>query len=179
MKRENEILKQEHGLSARKKKRKPRTMESNHDLPIALNLLAQDVTADAPDTKWMSDFTCLETREGWLYLARVVDASSRKIVGWSMSEHHDTALVQTALQMALVTRHLGADLIHHCDRGGEYASRQYQKLLREHQIQSSMSKKGDCYDNAVVESFFATLKKECLGNEVFPSRNEAKTAVFE
>jgi putative transposase len=172
-------LMQEHGLSARKKKHKPRTTDSNHDLPIAPNLLAQDFTADAPDTKWMSDFTYLETREGWLYLAGVVDAYSRKIVGWSMSEHHETELVQTALRMALITRQPGADLIHHCDRGSEYASRQYQNLLREHQIQSSMSKKGDCYDNAVVESFWAKLKKECLGNDIFPSRNEAKTAVFE
>ena len=172
-------LMQERGLSARKKKRKPRTTDSNHDLPIAPNLLEQDFTADAPDKKWMSDFTYLETREGWLFLAGVLDAYSRKIVGWSMSEHHDTELVQTALHMALLQRRPGAELIHHSDRGSEYASRRYQSLLREHQIQISTSKKGDCYDNAVIESFWATLKKECLGDDIFLSRDEAKTAVFE
>jgi len=172
-------LMQEHGLSARKKKRKLRTTDSNHDLPIAPNLLEQDFTADAPDKKWMSDFTYLETREGWLFLAGVLDAYSRKIVGWSMSERHDTELVQTALRMALLQRQPGAELIHHSDRGSEYASRCYQSLLREHHIQISMSKKGDCYDNAVIESFWATLKKECLGTDIFSSRDEAKTAVFE
>jgi putative transposase len=172
-------LMQEHGLSARKKKRKLRTTDSNHDLPIAPNLLEQDFTADAPDKKWMSDFTYLETREGWLFLAGVLDAYSRKIVGWSMSEHHDTELVHAALHMALLQRRPGADLIHHSDRGSEYASSRYQSLLREHQIQISMSKKGDCYDNAVIESFWATLKKECTEDGIFPSRDEAKKAVFE
>ena len=172
-------LMQEQQLIARKKKRKPRTTDSNHDLPIAPNLLEQDVTADAPDKKWMLDFTYLETREGWLFLAGVLDAYSRKIVGWSMSEHHDTELVHTALRMALLQRRLGAELIHRSDRGSEYTSIRYQSLLREHQIQINMSKKGNCYDNAVVESFWVTLKKECPGNSIFSSRDEAKIAVFE
>jgi transposase InsO family protein len=172
-------LMQEDGLSARKKKRKPRTTNSNHDFPIAPNLLEQDFAADAPDKKWMSDFTYLETREGWLFLAGVLDAYSRKIVGWSMSEHHDTELVHTALHMALLQRRPGAELIHHSDRGSEYASSRYQTLLREHNIQASMSKKGDCYDNAMIESFWATLKKECAGNGIFSSRDEAKTTIFE
>ena len=161
-----------------KKKRKPRTTDSHHDLPIAPNLLEQDFTTDAPDKKWMSDFTYLETREGWLYLAGVIDAYSRKIVGWSMSEHHDAELVHAALHMALLQRQPGAGLIHHSDRGSEYASSRYQSLLREHHIQVSMSKKGDCYDNAMIESFWATLKRECSRESIFFSRNEAKTDGF-
>jgi putative transposase len=172
-------LMQEQQLSGRKKKRKPRTTNSNHAFPVAPNLLEQDFTADAPDKKWMSDFTFLETREGWLYLAGVIDAYSRKIVGWSMSEHHDAELVHAALQMALLQRQPGAELIHHSDRGSEYASGRYQTLLREHHIQVSMSKKGDCYDNAMIESFWATLKEECSKDSIFSSRTEAKTAVFE
>jgi putative transposase len=172
-------LMQEQQLSARKKKRKPRTTNSNHAFLVAPNLLEQDFAADAPDKKWMSDFTYLETREGWLYLAGVIDAYSRKIVGWSMSEHHDTELVRAALHMALLQRQPGAALIHHSDRGSEYASSRYQTLLREHHIQVSMSKKGDCYDNSMIESFWATLKKECTEHDSFSSRDEAKAAVFE
>ncbi|GCF11205.1 transposase [Dictyobacter arantiisoli] len=172
-------LMREQQLSARKKKRKPRTTNSNHDVPVAPNLLKRDFAADAPDKKWMFDFTYLETREGWLYLAGVIDAYSRKIVGWSMSEQHDAELVHAALQMALLQRQPGAELIHHSDRGSEYASSRYQMLLHEHHIQMSMSKKGDGYDNAMIESFWATLKKECARDVIFPSRNEAKTAVFE
>lgn len=172
-------LMREQQLSARKKKRKPRTTNSDHDLPVAPNLLEQDFGADAPDTKWMSDFTYLETQEGWLYLAGVIDAYSRKIVGWSMSEQHDAELVHAALQMALLQRRPGAELIHHSDRGSEYASSRYCMLLHKHHIHMSMSKKGDCYDNAMIESFWATLKKECARDVIFSSRNEARNAVFE
>jgi putative transposase len=172
-------LMQEKQLNARKKKRKPRTTNSNHSFPVAPNLLARDFTADAPNKKWMSDFTFIETREGWLFLAGVLDAYSRKIVGWSMSEHHDAELVKDALYMALLQRQPGADLVHHSDRGSEYASTSYQMLLRENTIQVSMSKKGDCYDNAMIESFWATLKEECSGKTIFSSRNEAKIAIFE
>jgi putative transposase len=176
-KRVARLMRAQH-LSARKQRRKPRTTNSQHQFPLAPNLLEQDFTADAPNKKWVSDFTYLETREGWLYLAGVLDVYSRRIVGWSMSEQHDTALVKTALQMALLQRKPGADLIHHSDRGSEYASTSYQMLLHEHQIQVSMSKKGDCYDNAMIESFWATLKKECAEVPIFPSRNEAKRAIF-
>jgi transposase InsO family protein len=169
---------QEQQLSARKSKRKPRTTNSQHGFPLAPNLLEQDVTADAPNKKWVSDFTYLETREGWLYLAGVLDTYSRKIVGWSMSERHDTALVQAALHMALQQRQPEAGLIHHSDRGSEYASTSYQTLLQEHQIQVSMSKKGDCYDNSMIESFWATLKKECMEKTIFSSRHEARNAIF-
>jgi putative transposase len=172
-------LMQEKQLSARKRKRKPRTTNSQHGFPLAPNLLEQDFTADAPNKKWVSDFTFLETREGWLYLAGVLDVYSRRIVGWSMSEQHDASLVKAALQMALHQRKPGAGLIHHSDRGSEYASTTYQTLLQEHQIQVSMSKKGDCYDNAMAESFWATLKKECTEKTIFSSRHEARNVVFE
>jgi putative transposase len=172
-------LMQENQLSARKKQRKIRTTNSNHHFPVAPNLLEQDFTADAPNKKWMTDFTFIETREGWLFLAGVLDAYSRKIVGWSMSEQHDAAFVKAALSMALLQRQPGADLVHHSDRGSEYASTSYQMLLHEQHIHVSMSKKGDCYDNAMIESFWATLKEECLEKNSFSSRNEAKAAIFE
>jgi putative transposase len=172
-------LMREKQLSARKKQRKVRTTNSNHGFPIAPNLLEQDFTAHAPNKKWMTDFTYIETREGWLFLAGVLDAYSRKIVGWSMSANHDAKLVTAALQMALLQRQPGAGLVHHSDRGSEYASSSYQMLLREQDIQASMSKKGDCYDNAMIESFWATLKEECFEKRIFSSRNEAKTAIFE
>jgi putative transposase len=172
-------LMQEKQLSARRKKRKARTTNSNHRFPLAPNLLEQDFTADAPNEKWMADLTFIETREGWLYLAGILDAYSRKIVGWSMSEHHDTELVKAALRMALLQRRPGAGLIHHSDRGSEYASTSYQTLLHEKNIQVSMSRKGDCYDNAMIESFWRTLKEECCGQSIFSSRNEAKLAIFE
>jgi putative transposase len=172
-------LMREKQLSARKKQRKVRTTDRNHCFPIAPNLLEQDVPADAPNKKWMTDFPFIDTREGWLFLAGVLDAYSRKIVGWSMSEHHDAELVKAALHMALLQRQPGAGLVHHSDRGSEYASTSYQTLLHENNMQVSMSKKGDCYDNAMMESFWATLKEECAGKTIFSRRNEAKTAIFE
>jgi len=125
-----------------KKKRKARTTNSNHRFPLAPNLLKQDFTADAPNEKWMADLTFIETREGWLYLAGILDAYSRKIVGWSMSEYHNAEIVKAALRMALLQRRPGAGLIHHSDRGSEYASTSYQTLLHEQNIQGSQSKKG-------------------------------------
>ena len=172
-------LMREKELSARRKRRKARTTNSNHPFPVAPNLLEQDFTATAPNEKWMADLTFIETREGWLYLAGIIDAYSRKIVGWSMGEHHDAELVKAALHMALLQRRPEAGLIHHSDRGSEYASISYQMLLREHNIQASMSKKGDCYDNAMIESFWKTLKKECCGQNIFSQRSEAKAAIFE
>lgn len=172
-------LMRENQLNARKKKRKVRTTDSNHQFPVAPNLLERDFTASAPNKKWMTDFTYIDTQEGWLFLAGVLDAYSRKIVGWSMSEKHDAELVKAALRMALLQRQPGADLVHHSDQGSEYASTSYQMLLREQNIQASMSKKGDCYDNAMMESFWATLKEEYSEKRIFSSRDEAKTAIFE
>jgi putative transposase len=169
----------EKGLTARRKQRSARTTNSNHPFPVAPNLLQRDFTADAPDKKWMSDITYIQTQEGWLYLAGVIDAYSRKIVGWSMSEHHDAALAKAALHLALARRSVGADLIHHSDRGSEYASLAYQEVLSQHHIRVSMSKKGDCYDNAMIESFWGTLKEECDAPFSSLSRYEAKMAIFE
>jgi transposase InsO family protein len=109
----------------------------------------------------------------------VIDASSRKIVGWAMGKNHDAELVKQALHMALMQRQPGAGLVHHSDRGSEYTSKTYQEMLKAHNIQVSMSKKGDCYDNAVIESFWGTLKEECVGRNVYHTRKEAKTAIFE
>jgi transposase InsO family protein len=171
-------LMREKDLYARRRRRKARTTNSRHRFSIAPNLLKRDFAADAPNKKWVADITFIETREGWLYLSGVLDTYSRKIVGWSMDKQHDTTLVETALQMALQKRHPAAGLIHHSDRGSEYASTRYQTLLQQHDIQASMSGKGDCYDNAMMESFWATLKEECCGNTIFATREEAKTAIF-
>ena len=172
-------LMQEKQLYAGKKRRKAQTTNSHHRFPIASNLLKRDFTAPAPNKKWVADITFIETQEGWLYLSGVLDIYSRKIVGWAMDKHHDADLVKTALHMALLARQPSAGLIHHSDRGSEYASHSYQRLLQEQNIQASMSSKGDCYDNAMMESFWATLKEECCGQKIFSSRNEAKSAIFE
>jgi len=172
-------LMQAMNICASRKRRKAHKTDSNHSNPFAPNLLEQDFTADAPNKKWMTDMTFIETQEGWLYLAGVIDAYSRKIVGWAMGQNHDAELVKRALQMALIQRQPGAGLVHHSDRGSEYASKSYQKMLQEHGIQISMSKKGDCYDNAPIESFWGTLKEECLGRHMYHTRKEAKTAVFD
>jgi transposase InsO family protein len=172
-------LMREQQLSARKKRGKIRTTDSNHSFPVAPNLLKQDFTADAPNKKWVTDFPFIPTKEGWLFVAGVLDAYSRKIVGWSMSDCHDAEFVKSALSMALRTRQPGAGLVHHSDRGSEYASISYQMMLQEQNIQGSMSKKGDCYDNAMIESFWATLKEECIEETIFSTRKEAKIAIFE
>jgi putative transposase len=171
-------LMRERELYARRKRKKAQTTNSQHHFPVAPNLLTRDFEASAPNTKWVADITCIETREGWLYLSGVLDTYSRKIVGWAMGEHHDTSLVEAALQMALQSRHPGAGLIHHSDRGSEYASSRYQTLLQQRGIQASMSRKGDCYDNAMMESFWATVKEECCGNNIFATRDDAKLALF-
>ena len=139
-------------LSARRKRRKAHKTERNPHDSCAPNLLERDFTADAPNTKWMSDMTFIETQEGWLYLAGVIDAYSRKIVGWAMGSQHDAELVKHALAMALRQRQPAAGLVHHSDQGSEYTSKTYQDMLQQHNIQVSMSKKGDCYDNAMIES---------------------------
>jgi putative transposase len=172
-------LMREKGISAGRKRQKARTTDSSHDSPIAPNLLSRDFTADAPNKKWLTDMTFIATREGWLYLAGVLDAYSRKLIGWAMGKEHDAELVKEALRMALIQRQPGAGLVHHSDRGSEYASKSYQGLLHQHNIQISMSRKGDCYDNAPMESFWGTLKEEGVGKVIFRSRKEAKTAIFD
>jgi transposase InsO family protein len=172
-------LMREKNFYARRKRRKARTTNSHHRFPIASNLLKRDFTADAPNKKWVADITFIETQEGWLYLSGVLDIYSRKIVGWAMDACHNAELVKTALHMAVLSRQPAAGLIHHSDRGSEYASHSYQLMLQEHNIQASMSGTGDCYDNAMMESFWATLKEECCGQTIFSTRIEAKAAIFE
>jgi putative transposase len=149
------LMRQQH-MMAKRSRRKAHKTESTHSFPVAPNLLKRDFTADAPNRKWMTDMTFVATSQGWLYLAGVMDAFSRKLIGWAMGKEHDATLVKHALQMALVQRDPGVGLIHHSDRGSEYASQSYQEMLHQRGIQVSMSRKGDCYDNAMIESFWGT-----------------------
>lgn len=155
------------------------TTNSRHSLPVAPNLLKQDFEADAPDQKWVSDITYIWTDEGWLYLAVVLDLFSRMVVGWAMSERMTAKLVSDALQMALWRRKKPTGVIVHSDRGSQYCSHDYQKLLRDHELICSMSKKGDCYDNAAMESWNHSLKVEAIHGEKIPTRAYAKNHVFE
>ncbi len=172
------LMQQQH-ITARSRKRKARKTDSTHSFPLAPNLLKRDFTAGAPHQKWMADMTFIATSEGWLYVAGVIDAYSRKLIGWAMGKEHDALLVKQALQMALVQRAPEADLIHHSDQGSEYASQSYQEMLHQRGIQVSMSRKGDCYDNAMIESFWGSLKEEGIGQTICQTRGEAKTAVFD
>lgn len=157
----------------------PRTTDSNHPYPVAGNLLNRDFAAPAANTRWTCDITYLWTDEGWLYLAVIMDLFSRRIVGWSMMEHLKSELVSEALLMALRRRRPGQGLLHHSDRGVQYASRDYQTLLADHGITCSMSRTGNCYDNAVTESFFGTLKSEHVHHQRYANRVQAKASVFE
>jgi transposase InsO family protein len=159
-------------------KRVPRTTQSEHDRPVAPNHLERDFTADAPNRKWTADITDLGTEEGWCYLAVILDVFSRRVVGWSLADHLRGELVEDALRKALLHRSPAEHgLIHHSDRGVQYASRGFQQLLDAHGIVCSMSRKGDCYDNAVMESFIGTLKTEM--DEPLASRVEARRLLFE
>jgi transposase InsO family protein len=157
----------------------PRTTDSTHQQPVADNLLDRDFTAAAPNQKWLADITYVPTDEGWLFLAAVLDCFSRKIVGWAMSDGMPTDLVAEALKMALLHRQPGEDLIHHSDRGVQYASDDYQKLLIDNRITVSMSGRGDCYDNAMMESFWATLKTELIYQQTYATREQARQSIFE
>lgn len=157
----------------------PRTTDSRHHQPVAANLLARDFTAQAPDRKWVADITYVPTRQGWLYVAAVLDCFSRKIVGWAMDDQMPADLVSDALKMALYSRRPGRGLIHHSDRGVQYASEDYQQLLACHGIQVSMSGRGNCYDNAMMESFWATLKTERVHQESYATREQARISIFE
>jgi transposase InsO family protein len=164
------------GLHRRRKQ--PSTTASRHTLPVAANLLKRDFTAPAPNRKWLADITYIDTDEGFLYLASIEDVFSRRIVGWSMAEHLATSLVTAALHMALYSRQPDQSLLHHSDRGSQYASFDYQHLLAQRHITVSMSRPANCYDNAMKESFFATLKTECAAIS-FPTRAAARVAIFE
>jgi len=167
------------GVSVKHRKKFRITTDSKHNLPVAPNLLDRNFQVDRPDTVWCSDITYLWTMEGWLYLAVVIDLYSRKVVGWAMSSRMKASLVMEALSMAYWRRKPGKGLIHHSDRGVQYASHAYQDLLRRNGFIPSMSRKGNCYDNAPAESFFSTLKNELIHLRRFKTREEAKQAVFD
>jgi transposase InsO family protein len=172
-------LMQAQGLRAREKRRFQTTTDSRHGLPVAANLLDRQFTVTAPNLAWVTDITYLWTREGWLYLAVILDLFSRRVVGWSMSEHITRQLTLDALEAALRQRRPGAGLLHHSDRGSQYASGDYQALLAAHGLVGSMSRRANCWDNAVAESFFSTLKIELAHDADWATRADARAAVFE
>lgn len=155
------------------------TTNSKHQHPIHENHLNREFAASAPNERWTSDITYIPTQEGWLYLAVVMDLYSRKIIGWAMSSHMKESLVLDALRMALFKRKIKSGLLLHSDRGVQYASHSYQALLKHNNIKCSMSRKGNCWDNAAMESFFHTLKTECVHHEKYETRDKSKKSVFD
>jgi len=170
------------GIAAKTKRKFKPTTDSNHALPVAQNLLDRQFEPDEPNASWVADITYIPTREGWLYLAVVEDLFSRMVVGWSMAETMTSRLVVDALEMALARRLTlkgSSGLVAHSDRGSQYASDHYQRRLSEERIGCSMSRRGDCWDNAPMESFFASLKKELVHHEDYATREQAKASIFE
>ena len=165
-------------LKVKMKKRYKNTTDSNHNLPISPNILNQDFYASFPDEKYVGDITYILTGEGWLYLATVIDLYSRKVVGWSMSDQMKVSIVNDALNMALRHRKPSKGLIWHTDRGSQYASYSHRDLLKENGIVQSMSRKGNCWDNAVAASFFKSLKSDLVYQNVFYTKNQAKQEIF-
>jgi putative transposase len=168
-----------HGIKAKTPRRFVRTTDSNHRLPVAPNVLDRDFEPDRPNESWCADITYIPTREGWLYLAVVEDLFSRMVVGWRMAESMESRLVVDALEMALARRRPGAGLLAHSDRGSQYASDHYQRVLASAGITCSMSGAGQCWDNAPVESFFGRLKCELSPDGMFATRDQARAALFE
>jgi putative transposase len=171
-------LMQEVELSARRKRRRVQTTKRDKTHPVAPNLLNREFTATDPNKKWVTDITYIPTTQGWLYLAVILDLYSRMVVGWSMSGNCDGELVKRALDQALARRRPDPGILHHSDRGSQYTGRSYQFHLEESGIIGSMSRKGNCWDNAAMESFFGTLKDECVGNSIYASHDEARLAIF-
>jgi transposase InsO family protein len=169
----------DHDIAAKTAKKFRCTTDSSHDLPVAENLLGRQFDPDSPNEAWVADITYIPTREGWLYLAAVEDLYSRRVVGWSMAEHLESRLVVDALALAVERRLPGEGLLAHSDRGSQYASDHYQSLLARHGITCSMSRRADCWDNAPMESFFASLKKELVHGADFATRAEARAAIVE
>lgn len=173
-------LMRQQNLSGRHKRRyRVRTTDSNHSLPIAPNRLAKARQPRRPNQIWVADITYIKTAEGWLFLAAILDLYSRRIVGWAMSPWIDTTLILRALQMAVSTRHPSPKLLFHSDRGVQYASKDYRKALKAAGLRASMSRKGNCYDNATMESFWSTLKLELVYRRQFQSRTQARSEIFD
>ena len=173
-------LMREHDLHSRKRRRfRVVTTDSNHTHPVAPNVVGRDFAATAPNQKWLADLTYIPTDEGWLYLALVLDLFSRKLVGWAMSDTMPQELTLAALHVALGWRDPAPGLVHHSDRGSQYAAGDYRKVLRARGITVSMSRKGDCWDNAPMESVNGTVKVECVHGEHFRTRAEAQQALVE
>jgi putative transposase len=167
------------GLSARRRRRAVRTTDSRHDRPVAPNLLGRDFTAEAPDRRWAADITYVPTAEGWLYLAVILDLFSRRVVGHAAAASLATTLVVEALALACGRRRPAAGLLHHSDRGSQYASAEYRSRLAQAGAEVSMSRRGDCSDNAAVESCFGTLKTELVHGRRYATRAEARADIFE
>jgi len=167
------------GIRAKTVKKYKATTNSKHNLPVAENLLSQSFSAEKSNEKWVSDITYIWTEEGWLYLAGVMDLYGRKLVGWAMDSRMKTELVSSALKQAIGRTGASEGLLVHSDRGVQYASKEYQSLLKRQGFICSMSRKGNCYDNAPMESFWGKLKMEWLNDYKFKTREEAKKAVFE
>ena len=167
------------GLVAIAKKKFKVTTDSEHSLPVYSNVLNRNFTTTAINQKWVGDITYIPTKEGWLYLAVIIDLHSRAIIGWSMNKRMTKDLVCRALLMALFKRGFPKKVIMHSDRGSQYASKKHQKLLEVYDLIGSMSRKGNCWDNAIAESFFHTLKVELVNSAQFATRGEAKLAIFE
>jgi transposase InsO family protein len=174
-----DIMKERQIRAKQKKKFVPRTTDSRHQQPLMANLLDRQFDAELPNQKWAVDITYIPTDQGWLYLAGVIDLCSRRIVGWSMADHMRVELVSDALQMAIARRCPPEGLLHHSDRGVQYASEDYMHLIQSHNIQASMSGKGDCWDNAVMESFWSTLKTELVNHEHYATHEQARASIFE
>ena len=172
-------LMRQNGIAAKTARRFRRTTDSNHGLPVADNLLDRQFNPSGANEAWVADITYVPTREGWLYLAAVEDLYSRRVVGWSMADHLGSRLAVDALELAVQRRLPGAGLLAHSDRGSQYASDHYRRLLARHGITCSMSRRADCWDNAPMESFFASLKKELVHGADFATRAEARGAVVE
>lgn len=170
----------EHGLQSHKRRRfRVVTTDSKHAHPVAVNVLERDFEATAPNQKWLADMTYVPTKEGWLYVALVLDLYARKLVGWAMSQTMPQELTLCALDVALGWRDPAPGLVHHSDRGSQYAAKDYRKKLEARGITVSMSRKGDCWDNAPMESVNGTLKVECVHDECFETRDQARKAIVE
>jgi len=172
-------LMREAGLSGNPVKKFKRTTDSAHDLPVAKNLVKRRFEAERPDQLWVTDITYVWTWVGFLYLATVIDVFSRRVVGWAIADHMRTELPLEALDMAIRERRPAPGLVHHSDRGSQYASAAYQRRLKDQGMKCSMSRKGDCWDNAVAESFFATLKRELIYRQSWPTKVRAMAAITE